>query len=511
MVKMLSNTVSGAPPLCTDADALALEGKAGFSTVREGFKNSSHRISAGASFRKSSITQRHTAIDQVNLLFFEGTPESVRLLNTPAETLDRIHHLEFHAADTVSISRLSVSIGAYASLANGANILHSGTSANSLIWNNLSGRIGLAFSLWNNRLVLKGGLARIYDQPQTRTWSAANPSGLSFERHLWTDADGDLQYQPWEDRGILKVYGAPHTRMYPGLKNPHVNEVNLGLSAEIISGVVFEAFGYRRTEKNLISLVNEGVPFSSYAPVEVLDPGPDGYLNYGDDDKLMIAYNQDPATLGKDRFVLTNPPGHTAHSEGFELKLRLAFGRLHAETDFLHYRSVAATAPGMLAVENDTSALLGVFDDPNKAIFARASTYFDRGTIGRFWTTYNLGWGIRWSTVVSYQDGLPYSRYLPVRGFNQGMVGILTGQRGPGEAGSQGSFMTVHYRNMDMRIMKEFSLGPGQMSAIVDVFNVENRAQALLQTDVTAPTHLYRIPLRFQTPRSIQLGLCYRW
>jgi hypothetical protein len=165
----------------------------------------------------------------------------------------------------------------------------------------------------------------------------------------------------------------------------------------------------------------------------------------------------------------------------------------------------------MLAVENDTSALLGVFDDPNKAIFARASTYFDRGTIGRFWTTYNLGWGIRWSTVVSYQDGLPYSRYLPVRGFNQGMVGILTGQRGPGEAGSQGSFMTVHYRNMDMRIMKEFSLGPGQMSAIVDVFNVENRAQALLQTDVTAPTHLYRIPLRFQTPRSIQLGLCYRW
>jgi hypothetical protein len=108
-------------------------------------------------------------------------------------------------------------------------------------------------------------------------------------------------------------------------------------------------------------------------------------------------------------------------------------------------------------------------------------------------------------------DGVPYGRYLPVQGFNQGVFGILVRQRGPGAAGSDGGYRTVHFRNMDLRVSKEFSLGPGRMAAVFDVFNVENRAEALLQTDVTAPTHLYRIPLRFQTPRSIQLGLRYRW
>jgi hypothetical protein len=407
---------------------------------------------------------------------------------------------------------MSVSIGAYASFSNGANILNSGTSANSLTWNNLSGRIGFAYSLWDSRrLVVRAGLARTYNQPITKTWSAVNSEGLGFERHSWMDANGDFQYQSGEDTGVLKVYGAPYTRLDPALENPHTNEINLGLSAELISGIAFQAFGFRRTERDLISLVNEGVPFSSYTPVQVWDPGPDGYLNAGGDDKLITAYSQNPATLGKDRFVLTNPAGHVGNSEGIELKLNFAFGNFRAAVSAMRYRAVAATAPGMLAIENDTSALLGAFDDPNKAILARGSTYFDRGLMGRFWATHNPGWGIRCSVVISYQDGLPYSRYLPIKGFNQGVFGILTRQRGAGDAGSLGGFRTVHYRNVDARVMKEFSWGPGRLSAVVDVFNIENKAQALLQTEVTAPTHLWRIPLRFQTPRSVQLGLRYHW
>ena len=512
MVEMLSNTITGAPSLVTNSDAFALEGKVGFSTIREGFRGSSHRISAGAGFRRFSITQKHAAIDNVNLLFFKGIPESFRLLNTPVETRDRIYQLEFHVSDTVSFSRLSLSAGAYGSYANGANILSSGILANSLIWNNLSGRIGFAYVIQERRrLVLRTGLARIHNQPLTRTWSGVHPSGLGFERHLWADSDGDLQYQPGEDAGLLKVYGAPHTRLDPGLKNPHMNEISVGFSFEPRSGLFFQAFGYRRTDNNLLSLINEGVPSSSYTPVQVLDPGPDGHLNYGGDDVMLTAYNQDPATLGKDRFVLTNPAGHTLHSEGFELQLGLALGKIHAEASFLRFRAIAATAPGMLAVENDTSALLGVFDNPNKAILARASTYFDRGTTGRFLATYDFVWGTHLSTVISYLDGLPYGRYLPIQGFNQGVFGILAAQRGPGEAGSINGYRTVHYRNIDARLRKDFALGSGQMSAVIDVFNIENRAHALLQTDVTAPTHLYRIPLRYQTPRSIQLGLCYRW
>ena len=76
--------------------------------------------------RRSSISQSHTAIDNINLLFFESLPESVRILNTPARTRDRIHQLELYAADAVSFSGLSLSFGAHASFSNGANILDSG-------------------------------------------------------------------------------------------------------------------------------------------------------------------------------------------------------------------------------------------------------------------------------------------------------------------------------------------------------------------------------------------------
>jgi hypothetical protein len=511
MVDRLNNTISGAPPLIINSDAIALEAKVGYSTIREGFRKSNHRISTGVSMRRTAVTQRQTAIDNVNLLFFEGAPESVRLLNTPSRMRDRINHLELYAADATSFSRLSMSIGAYGSFSNGANILNSGVLANQLTWKNLSGRVGLAYSIWKKKkLIARAGLARTYNQPLTRIWTAVNPDGLGFERYLWKDTNGDLQFQPGENTDVLKVYGAPYTLLDPGLKNSHMNEINLGLSVEILHGIAFHAFGFRRTEKDLLSLVNVGVPFSSYTPIQVSDPGPDGYLNT-DDDQLATAYNQNRETLGKDRYLLTNPKGHSGESEGLDFKLGLTFRKLRAELSLMHYRSVAATAPGMLVTENDTSALLGIYDDPNKAILAHGSTYFDRGTVGQLWATYDLHWGIKLSMIANYMDGLPYSRYLPVTGLNQGVFGILMRQRGQREYGVTGGYRTAHYRNVDTRIMREFALGPGRLSAIMDVFNLENRSGNILQTEVTAPTHYWRLPLRFQTPRSIQLGLNYHW
>lgn len=512
MVAMLGNTISGAPSLLTDWDAAALQGKAGFQTILEGFRNSSHRISASVSFRRASITQEYRAVDNVNLLFFENSPESVRLYNTPARTRDRLHHLELEASDIVSLNRLNLTAGIGAGFVNGANILDSGGTANSLSWTNLSGRIGFAYTLWErHRTLFRAGIARVHSKPLIIPWAAVHPNGLGFERRLWTDANGDLQYQPGEGGNVLKVWGAPYTRLDPGLRNPYIHLFHVGLSTQLADGISISALGFRQTEGDLLSLVNEGVPFSSYTPVAVWDPGPDGHLGAGGDDAVITAYNQDPATLGKDRYVLTNPAGHTCYAEGFELKMDLAFSGFRAGLSMMKNRAVASTAPGMTASENDTGALLGVFDDPNKAILARGSTYFDRGTAGRVWATYGPILGVRFSLIVSYLDGLPYGRYLPVKGFNQGVFGILTRQRGPGDDGSRNGFRTVHYRNIDLRASREFTWGPGRMSAVVDIFNLENRGQALLQTEVTAPTHLWRMPLRFQTPRSIQLGLRYRW
>src|SRR5262249_52163 len=158
---------------------------------------------------------------------------------------------------------------------------------------------------------------------------------------------------------------------------------------------------------------------SSYTPVAAVDPGADGILHTADD-AVITVYNQNPDTLGHDQYVLTNPPGFSGHSEGMELKLRFSSRRTQSEAGVPVYRAGARTGPGIGPSENDTSALLGVFDNPNNAIFARGSTFFDRGTLGRLQATMDLGWRMRASVIASYQDGLPYARILPVQGLNQG-------------------------------------------------------------------------------------------
>jgi hypothetical protein len=61
-----------------------------------------------------------------------------------------------------------------------------------------------------------------------------------------------------------------------------------------------------REEGQLQEDINAGVPFSTYIPVIVTDPGPDGIPGNADDGGPITVFNQDPSTFGQDKFVLTN-------------------------------------------------------------------------------------------------------------------------------------------------------------------------------------------------------------
>jgi hypothetical protein len=511
MLAMLNNTRTGPAPLTVSGDSGSAEGSAVYSTVREGFGHSNHRISVGGSYRRMFLKQRYAAQDSVNLLFFEGAPNSVRLLNTPAQTRDRISQLEWYASDSLSLARLTLTLGISIDSSQGRNLLTRGRSANTLRWTNVGGRLGAAYQALNRGpIVVRAGVAQIFSQPLTSTWTAVNPEGLGVRLYAWNDANSDMKFQLGENKQILKVSGSPYTRMDPNLKNPRTTEITLGCTIGGSRGITFQFSGFHRMEHRLTSLVNEGVPFSSYAPVQVMDPGSDGTVGTPDD-SFITAFNQKAETLGQDRYLLTNPEGFSAYSQGMELKLGLSYGRFQTQVTMARFRAVASTAPGIGPRENDTSSLLGIFDDPNKAILSRGSTYFDRGTLGTVWMTSRLLWKMRGSVILSYQDGLPFSRYLPVKDLNQGVIGVLTVQRGPGARGSQGGPRTVYASTADARICRDFLLKRGTLVASLDAFNLMNQAHSLVETDVTAPTQYWRIPLRFETPRSLQLGLQFKW
>ena len=503
----LINTTRGPAPSIMKSSVTSLEGNLNYATIQQGFRNSKHRISYGISLNRASRAESERSVDGVNLLFFQGEPNSVRLLNAPS-TEDRVTDLRIYGADNFSISRFSFLAETSVNASRFSNILASGKIDNRNYWRNIGGRVGAAVQ-FIRRLTVRTAYAQIYDQPILMAAAAVNPEGLDARLFSWNDANGDHLFQLGENAQLLKVTGGPYTRLDGSLKNPKTTEFTVGVVQNGLKGFYTEFFGYRRTFHNQMSLVNEGVPFSSYSPIQVIDPGFDAIIG-SEHDRPLTVYNQLPETLGRDRYLLTNPVGANSHSEGFEFSLGLNQRDIQANTTVTRYRVAADSGAGLTATQNDPSNLYGVFEDPNKTINSRGSTFFDRGTLVRTWIFLKLPAGLQAASIFNYQDGLPYARVLPVT-LNQGVTGIFTSQRGPGDKGTSGGMRTTHYQTIDARFSKNLKLGKGSLRVSLDIFNLSNLALNLVQMEVTSHQAEWRVPLQFQAPRSFQPGLRYNW
>jgi len=94
---------------------------------------------------------------------------------------------------------------------------------------------------------------------------------------------------------------------------------------------------------------------------------------------------------------------------------------------------------------------------------------------------------------------------------NQGVIGVLRGQRGPGDQVTTGGMRTTHYQTIDFRFSKSFRVGPGSLVAIMDVFNASNLALNEVQMEITSHEAQWRAPIQVQSPRSFQPGIRYTW
>ena len=70
---------------------------------------------------------------------------------------------------------------------------------------------------------------------------------------------------------------------------------------------------FRRDEKQRLAVIDTGVPAQAFIAHAVLDPGPDGISGTSDDQQLIV-FDQDPGTLGYDRYLLTKSSGPCACS-----------------------------------------------------------------------------------------------------------------------------------------------------------------------------------------------------
>lgn len=496
---------SGAAPLATAGVRTRYEAKALYEVLPSRWLGS-HSLDMGFDWDRSYIANRWDALGGIQEITVEGVGEEVGRWNTPARARHHAQDFGWFAQDAWRPLRaisLPVSVRLETSSGQAAG------GANGVRWTTWEPRAGLVLPLSHRGLILRASWSRYAHLLQGRYLDFGNPAALGEQLFLWRDLNGDGQAQPQEIGPLLRVSGGPYSALDRGLARPFTDEVSVGIEQNFAARFLASVRFFRRDDRRLIGLLNVGVPFSDYQPVQVVDPGNDGIPGTSDDQTLTL-YNRDISALGRDFFLLTNPPGDRASFKGFEIRLtKPLVRRWEFSASFTAMRTLAPTSPGNSVYENDTGFLGALYADPNTLLFDTGRTYFDRAFIGKATGYYLAPGGFRLGAVVKYYDGLPFGRLLFVNGFNQGPFFVRATPRG-----HPGGFQTQFNFTLDVRVARDLvRLGGrrGTLTGYLDCFNVLNMNRNTLESDLTGPQFQSRVPLAVEAPRLARLGLEWRF
>src|SRR5215813_8271979 len=498
-------TMTGTAPFELAGRHTRYQTNAQFGLIHDGLFGS-HSVFLGAAFDRSNITNRWTSRNSIEQILVEGNGAEVVRWNTPTQARQHVSHFVLFAQDSWRpTSWLSVPVGARLEHSSGQG----DAGSNRISWTTVEPRLGFVMRLPFQDFILRGGFARYGHLFQGNYLDFGNAMALGGQVLQWRDTNGDHLVQPLEIGHLLRVFGGPYSAVDPSLRRPFTDEITAELSKHFGDRLVLHVRFFRRDDRHLVGVVNAGVPFSSYAPTLVIDPGTDGIAGTGDDQRLTL-FNRQVVALGKDFFVLTNPSGYRGSDKGFEIEMVKPFARhWEASGSFLAFHASAPTSPGNSVLQNDSGFIFtdqSVFSelnaDPNTLPFSNGRTYFDRGFTGNLIAYYEAPHAVKLGAVARYYDGLVFGRLLFVNGFEQGPFFVRATPRG-----DFGAFRTEFNSTLDLRVEHTSTVRHGKISLMFDVFNLLNLNKSTQQADLTSPTFSKRIPLAIQPPRTFRLGL----
>ena len=331
-----------------------------------------------------------------------------------------------------------------------------------------------------------------------------DPAAPAAHVYRWTDPNGDGRADASE-AGYLVATAGPGTRPFfasridPNLRPPLAREFMFGFEGRMGRHWAVRVTGTERRDYRLIAPVNEGVTLDDYLVREVVDKGAD-FLNPVDD-RMLLVYDRQPASFGKDRDVLTNPPGHDAHFIGADIAVERVFdGRWHMLFGGSAHRSDGTAGNrGFHVQENDVGVLGEAFQNPNAMTYTRGRLFFERGYVIKWSGGAVAGKGFRMGAVARYQDGQHFARKVVVPDLAQGPEAVQAYTRGH-------SRFTFTF-TLDTRVEQSFALAGGRLAFVLDAFNLLNNSNEVEEDQVT--TRVFRASTVLQPPRAVRLGLRY--
>jgi hypothetical protein len=472
----------------------------------------SNRLRIGLGWEELFSSNAYSANNNLNLQFFNGQPYAVAMLNTPTTAKQRVRNLSLFLQDHAILSDwLGLDLGLrFQSSAGWLPSEQAAASSDDLVrWTTLSPRVGLSVAVIK-RISLRAACARYYHQLLANFLDYQNPAALSGNVFLWNDKNGDNQFEPGEEGMLMSRFGGEYSTIDPNLKAPYTDEFTVGADVDFGNKMKVGLTLMHRYERRLVETTNIGVPTSAYTPVTILDRGGDDKAGTFDD-QLITVYSQDPSTLGKDFYQLTNPPDFRDFYQGVELTVESSglLRGLYLQFSFAAFMSVGMASQTGEEQEYDQGVIGNLFDNPNTLINADGRLFFDRAFLGKLAGAYELPWDMQISGVAKYYDGLPFGRKLILTGLNQGPFYILATPRGNSLATSdKPSGHRVEFNlTLDVGIEKTFRLGEERLGVRLDVFNLLNTNNNTRENDLSGPNFNARIPLEIEAPRVVRLGM----
>ncbi len=402
-IELLGGLVSGAPPLATLGFRPRHEMEAAWQPTVWRALGIRHRIVAGGGWKRSEPQNRFNTPSGMNLVTAGGAPAFVEEFNTPVDSSELVKSFSAFAADHVNLTRaLSLDLGAFADLSRGSLPAQASLAgpfapwrtfaakADLIAWKTLSPRVGMGWQVPHSHgLVLRSAYFRVYEPLAGRYLDFGNPNGLGGSAYQWLASRADGPFQPGEAGNLLWRFGGPYSSISPSLHRPYADEFDIGAESAIAPRSIAGIHLFRRDTKERIAAIDTGVPAQAFTPVSILDPGPDGIPGTFDDQHLTV-YAQNPATLGDDRYLLTNPAGLRMLNIGVLAEAGTVWRQLTLHASFVAEKSYGPTNPGDTIYANDPGVIGALFLDPNTAIHAAGNSFMDRGFIGKVEATYRL-------------------------------------------------------------------------------------------------------------------------
>jgi hypothetical protein len=527
-IELLGGIVSGAPPLGNLAVRTRQGMEAAWQPGLLHFLGARHQVIAGGGWKTSEPRNRFAAPSDTNLVSADGAPAFAIEFNTPLDSREIVRSFSSYIADYVRLTpSLSFDLGALADFSRGSLPAQSSppgafspartfaAQPDLIVWNSLSPRAGFAWQVPRSQgLVLRAAYFRLYAPLAGRYLDFGNPNSLGGNVDQWNAPNGIAPnfnglFQPSELGNLLLRFGGSYSSISPSLRRPYSDEFDLGAEFRLAPRSFASIHLFRRDDKDRIAAVDIGVPAQAFTPVPILDPGPDGIPGTFDDQRLTV-YSQNPATLGQDRYLLTNPAGLRMLNTGLVAEAGTAWRRLTFHASFVVEKSYGPTNPGDAVYENDPGVIGSLFLDPNTSIHAAGRSFVDRAYVGKIQAAYQLprAWGgLEVSSVANYMDGLVFARQLLVAGLPQSPFLVATTVRGSPEGGDRAQYAI----NWNLRLSRQFGLPFGRFAVLADILNVTNAAQRLQEDDLSGPSFNLRLPVAIQASRCARIGFRYEF